>query len=198
MKAILPVIVLVIQSINLSAQVSFSPVNSKLETVSGNGLTDLLFTSKTLTVSFRLKYEVTALQQNNLASIDSQVIQVTALEYDGFKKDIKPGELSGQKQILGTYTNYELDYFKNDLGVEVINASHQWIEIKSRGWFIWYFKVGNIPTPVDRQTQIQLFASTVIGNKILTVNAPVLTGGNFEQAGLIVNSMMETLTITRQ
>lgn len=198
MRFLLPVILSVIQFLNLSAQISFSPVNSKLTTISGNRLTDLVFTSKSLTVSFRLHYNVAVLQQNNLARIDSQVIQVTALEYGGFKKDINPGKLSGQEQILGAYTNYELDYFKNKLGIEVINASHQWVETESRGWFIWYFKVGSIPTPVDRQMQIQLFASTVIGNKILTINAPVLVDGNFEQAGRIVNNMMETLTIIKQ
>jgi hypothetical protein len=58
---------------------------------------------------------------------------------------------------------------------------------KSKGWFIWYFKLGKVPTQVDSQTEIQLFATTVIGDKVLIINAPIMTGGNFSKVALIVN-----------
>ena len=59
--------------------------------------------------------------------------------------------------------------------------------------------MGNSPTDIklEKRTEIQLFASTVIGDKILTINAPVMNGGSFEEACLIVNELMESLKITR-
>lgn len=151
-----------------------------------------------MTVKFQLKRNVTVLQQNNFATIDGQTIQVIPLKFSGFKKNTNGQSLTDQKQLLDAYSKYELDYFKNELGIDVINPNSQWVVTKSKGWYIWYFRVGNMPTAVDKQTTIQLFASTVIGDKILTVNASLLSDGDFNKAGLIVNDMMETIIIIKQ
>jgi hypothetical protein len=100
--------------------------------------------------------------------------------------------------LLNSYSKYELEYFKNDLGIEVINEKSQWVVTKSKGWFIWYFKVGNALKMVDKQTKIQLFATTVIGNEILIINAPILNGDDFSKAAQIVNDLMEELIINNQ
>lgn len=100
--------------------------------------------------------------------------------------------------MLDAYSKYELEYFKSNLGVEVINLNSQWVVTKSKGWFIWYFKVDKVPKQVDIQTEIQLFATTIIGNEILIINAPIMTGGDFSKAALIVDEFMEALTITKQ
>lgn len=184
--------------INASGQTSFSPVESKLKTLKNNNLTELTCSSSTMSVKFKLKRNVTILQQNNFVTVDSQTIQIIPLKFSGNKTDTFKQNINNQKQLLDTYSKYELDYFKKELGIDVINPNSQWVVTKSKGWFIWYFRVGNIPTQVDKQTRIQLFATTVIGDKILTINAPILTDGDFAKAGLIVNEMIETLTITKQ
>ena len=178
---------------NVKGQVSFSPVESKLQK-SNN---ELICSSSTMTVKFPLKRETTVLLQNNFVTIDNQTIQIMSLKFDGYNKNTKGENLNNQKELLVAYSNYELTYFKNDLGVEIINPNSQWVVTKSKGWFIWYFKVGKVPTQVDMQTQIQLFSTTIIGDKILIINAPILTNGDFSKAALIVNEIMEALTITR-
>ena len=45
--------------------------------------------------------------------------------------------------------------------------------------------------------EIQLFATTVIGDKVLIINAPILIGGDFSNSALIVNEIMESLIITK-
>jgi hypothetical protein len=184
--------------INVNGQLSFSPVDSKLKIQKSNNLTELICSSLTMTVKFQLQRHVTALQQNNFATVDSQIIQIIPLKFSGFKKSTNGQNLFDQKQLLDTYSKYELDYFKNELGIDVINTNSQWLVTKSKGWFIWYFRVGNLPTQVDKQTAIQLFASTVIGDKILTVNAPIPSDSDFNKAGLIVNDLMETMIIAKQ
>jgi hypothetical protein len=198
MKTLLLLILTGLFVINVSGQVSFSPVDSKLKTQKSNNLTELVCSTSTMTVKFQLKRKVTVLQQNNFASIDSQTIQIIPLKFSGYKKSTSGQNANNEKELLDTYSKYELNYFKNELGVDVINPSSQWVVTKSKGWFIWYFRVGNAPSQVDKPTAIQLFASTVIGDKILTVNAPIQTDGDFNKAGLIVNDMMETIIITKQ
>lgn len=174
------------------AQTSFSPVDSKLAVTKNGDLTELVCSGVGISVKFQLKREVTVSPLNNVLNIDGHAILITPLKFSGF------AAINDEKLLLDTYSKYQLDYFKNDLKVELVNSSNQWVQIKSKGWFIWYFKVGNVPVKVDKQTKIQLFASTIVGNNILTINAPVLNDGDdFTKAGLIVNDMMESMTITK-
>lgn len=179
---------------NVKGQVSFSPVDGKLQ-ISNN---ELIYSSSSTAVKFPLKRQVTVSPQNNFVTIDSQIIQIMTLKFDGYKNDTKGENLNNQKELLDAYSKYELEYFTSDLGVEVINPNSQWVVTKSKRWFIWYFKLGKVPTQVDTQTEIQLFATTVIGDKVLIINAPIMTGGDFSKVALIVNEFMEALTITKQ
>jgi hypothetical protein len=138
------------------------------------------------------------MQQNNFVTIDTQTIQIIPLKFSGFKKASNNLNMDDQKLLLNTYSNYELDYFRNELNVELVNPNHQWVVTKSKGWFIWYFRICNVSTQISNPTEIQLFASTVIGDKVLTINAPISSDADFNKAGLIVNEMMETLGIAKR
>lgn len=198
MKAFLLIILTGLFTTNLSGQISFSTVDSKLKTVKSNNATQLICSNSTTSIKFDLKRKVTVMQQNNFATIDSQTIQIILLKYSGYKKASSKLSLDDQKQLLDTYAKYELDYFKNELNVEIINPNNQWVVTKSKGWLVWYFRVGNMPIQVNKRTEIQLFASIVVGDKVLTINAPIQIDSDFAKAGLIVNEMMETLNIARE
>ena len=178
----------------VNGQVSFSSVDSKLQKTNN----ELIYSNSTTTIKFPLKRQLIVSPQNNFVTIDSQTIQIMALKFTGYKKDTKGDNLNTHKELLDTYSKYELEYFRGDLGVEVINPNSQWVMTKSKGWFIWYFKVGKVPTQVETQTDIQLFATTVIGDQILIINAPIMTGGDFSKAAHIVNEFMEAMSITKQ
>lgn len=180
---------------NLRGQISFSNIDVNLKTVKTINSTELICANPVFSIQFQLKKGNIELK-NNLVIIDSQIIQIAPLKINGFKKSFTNLNISSQKQLLENYSNYELDYFKNDLNVKVVNLNSQWVTTKSRHWFIWYFRVGNISTQVDKPTFIQLFASTIIADKVLTINAAIQSDNNFTKAGLIVNEMMESLTNT--
>jgi len=137
------------------------------------------------------------MQNKNFVKIDSQLIQITPLQVGGYKKPPGTLDTAQQRQFLENYAQYELDYMKNELKVEIINLNSQWVISKSRGWFIWYFRPKLSLPELNKQTEIQLFASTILGDKILTINAPMQTGDNFGKAAYIVNDLMESLKIDR-
>jgi hypothetical protein len=181
----------------VTAQTSFSTIESKLSISTTNQMGEVICSTPAMVIKFKLNHKLTTMPQGNFLSADSQTVQITPLKVDGPKNDAAWQNLDEQKKLLQAYSSYELDYFKNELHTELINSNNQWVIINSRGWFIWYFKVGQIPIKVARQVKIQLFASTVIGNTILTVNAPVLIEDEFTKAGLIVNELMESLTVVK-
>ena len=198
MRTFLLMILTILLVVNANGQTLFSPVESKLKITKHNDLTDLVCSSSEMAVKFQLNRKITILPQKNIVTIDGQTILITSLKFGGYKIDIPGQNMNSQKLLLETYSKYEQDYFKNELHTELINPNNQWVVIKSKGWFIWYFKVGHVPIQVAKETKIQLFTSTIIGDNILTVNAPIFVDGDFNKAGLIVNEMMENLTISKQ
>lgn len=178
---------------NAKGQITFSPVDGKLNHKNN----DLIYSSSTTTINFSLKGQVSVLPQKNFVTVNGQILQITALKFDGYQHNKNLEILDAQKELLAAYSTYELKYF-SDLGIQVMNPSNQWVVSKSRGWLIWYFKVGQVPAQTHTQTQIQLFATTVIGDEIFLINAPILNGKDFSKAALIVNELMEALTITNE
>ena len=176
------------------SQMTYSNVDSKLKYNSDPAGTDVFCTGSSFSLKFRLGPKSVKLDQSFL-SVDSQVIQIALLRIDGPKitsSSLTPEE---QHKILSTYSKYELDYFTHDLKTEVINPDSQWIDTKSGKWLVWYFRVGdNSSLQVYKKTVIQLFASKMIGDMIMDINAPIFEEGDFKKAGLIVNELMESFT----
>jgi len=179
----------------LNGQVSFSYVDINIKTININDLREIVCSDSTMSLLFTLKHNVTALQQKNWVEIDSQAVQIVSFKINGYDKSLTDLSSDDQKQLLGSYSENELNYYKTGLHVEVINPHNQWVITKSRGWFIWYFRVGKLPTGSKTKFEMQLYASTVIGNNILTINAPIQNDGNFTKAANIVNDMMESILI---
>lgn len=179
---------------NVKGQVTFSSVESKLE----KSNSELIFKSPSTSIKFATNRAVVLSSLPNFAIIDGQEIQITSLEFDGYQKATNGDNFKNQNNLLETYSNYELAYFKNEIGVEIINPNSQWVISNSRGWFIWYFRSGKVSTQVGSPTGIQLFATTVIGNNILIINAPIMIDGDFSEAAYIINDLMEALTIVSQ
>lgn len=139
-------------------------------------------------IRFALPGQVTMMDPSGLLTIDSQLVQVTLLQMDSAVAG------TGEQQALRAYSKYELDYLEADMKIPLINPQNQWVTTKSgRGWLVWYFRVGKLPLPVQFPVEVQLYASTLIGDKVLTINAPIMEKGNFGKAAMIVNGLMESM-----
>ncbi|MEY4289948.1 MAG: hypothetical protein RLZZ30_2036 [Bacteroidota bacterium] len=118
------------------------------------------------------------------------IIQVKGMNE---KKSLK--DSSYQRTVLQTYSNNEIKYIQQTLGIELINPSNQWVKSKGRDWYIWYFKIASPSKSPGNETMIQLYASTIIGDKIFLINAPVKGDGDFSKVAYLVNDMMETMIV---
>ena len=177
-----------------NGQVSFTNIDLNLKKIRTQQGPELDCKGPSVSIKFRVSRDFVLLE-GNFIRLDSQVIQVTTLKVSGAPKALSTLDAAEQNQFLAGYSKYEINYLTNELKVEVVNPSNQWVPIKSRNWFIWYFRVGGIPTNVDQKVRVQLFASTLIGDIVLTINAPIFVEKDFQKAGLIVNQMMESISI---
>lgn len=193
MKALLSIVLIAFFVSTINGQISYSDIDFTLTTYKSNDSTELVCSNSAMSLKFKLNHNVTVTSQKNLVEIDNHIIQITILKINDYKKSFTHLDTTDQKQLLNKYSKYELNYFKYDLNIDIINPSNQWVMTKTKGWFIWYFRIGNISGELDKKTDIMLFASTIITDKIITINAPMLTDEDFSQAANIVNEMMESL-----
>jgi hypothetical protein len=180
----------------VDGQVEFSNIDFSVKKTGLLKSTEIICAGKSFSLKFQLPQQSIDLKDNFL-TIDSQLIQISILQVDGYKTNMANLDSTEQKQLLTAYSNYELEYFTKDLHIEVNSPRNQWVKSNSRHWLIWYFRVDGLPKDAVRNVQFQLFSSTVIGDKIVTINAPVLEGGNPGKGAAIVNQLMETLAVTK-
>lgn len=196
MKTTLLTFLSLLQICLVNGQVNFSGVEFTLKLNANEKGMVVQYTDSSLSMKFQLTQKAVQLTDNFL-NVDTQLIQIGTLAVDGFEKNLNALNDAEQKEFLSNYSQYELNYFKNELKLEIINPNNQWVAIGSRKWFIWYFRVGNLEgVKVAKKVHFQLFASTIVGGKVLTINAPTMADSEFKKAGMIVNQMMESMTAT--
>jgi len=197
MKILVLTFLLVFIGADLQAQVTYSNTDLTIKTIKGKDSSQVICTDSIFIIKFRLKHNVTVAQQENFVKIDSQLIQIASIKINGYGKSMSRLGLDEQKQILDAYSNYEIQYIKEN-GIEILNQKDQWVVTKLRGWLVWYFFLGKMPVELENTTRVQLYASTVMGDKVLTINAPIINVNEVARAAYIVNDMMESITVSKK
>lgn len=196
MKALLITVLILANASLCRSQLRYELVTFKLNIPGGTKKLQIKPSSASFTLDFDLpESSLELLPQNEFLLIDSQITQCTMLRIEGLKLPVNELKDEEQRELLKNYSKYELDYLRDELKVEVIDPNDQWVDIKNRKWFIWYFKIGAMPVNVERRFSIQLFASTLVGQNILTLNMPVEQSGDFVRTALIMNAMMEGMKV---
>ncbi|MEP3390669.1 MAG: hypothetical protein ABJO02_20920 [Reichenbachiella sp.] len=127
--------------------------------------------------------------QPNFLTIDGWILQSFILGYDNPKaKDMSVEE--NAKRALSQYVMYELDYFKEQLKLE-IEPKLEWGHMKGLYFYFWYFD-----TPPELETlQGQLFLTTMCFNQFLNLNIPLEKGKSFEEAKAYLMNIGKSITL---
>jgi len=182
---------------DLHAQVTYSNSDLTIKATKTRDSAQIICSDSVFVLKFRLKRNVTMTEYENFVKVDSQIIQISPIKINGYKKSMTGLSLDEQKEILDSYSNYEIEYIQKEVGIEVLNQKTQWVVTKSRGWLVWYFFLGKMPMEVEKPTKVQLFASTIIGDRVLSINAPVMSIDDVASSAYIVNDMMESMTVSK-
>jgi len=182
---------------DLQAQITYSNSDLTINTTKTKDSAQIICSDSVFVLKFRLKHSVKPTDYENFVKIDSQIIQIAPIKINGYGKSMNSLSLDEQKQILDNYSNYEIEYLQKEVGVEVLNQKTQWVVTKQRGWLVWYFFLGKMPVEVEKPAKAQLYASTVIGDRIFSINAPIMSLDEVATASYIVNDMMEAITVLK-
>jgi len=136
-------------------------------------------------------------QYPNYISVKNQIVQCSAVPLPETNLDLAKLTLAQQKEGLSGYVDYEIDYFKNELHLQVQNLKKEWITINGKTWLLWCFDV-----PEQQATKKaaipakqQIYVSTICFNQVLDLNTPVLKGDSFTNAKALLKKLMATLKL---
>lgn len=176
-------------------QIDFKDPSYDLSIVSNGKVIEL--SAEKINVRFPSKRQPKLIKQesNKFIEIDGQIIQMNILEVNGITKKMMRRDTAFERTILTKHSEYELNYFRKDLGLKIVNPENQWVFVGGRSWLIWYFKIGNVPKNVQNQCELQLYATTLVGDKIIFINAPMSKNTDFGESANLVNELMESMLV---
>ena len=185
----------ILLSFQFYAQIVFKDPSYDVSIVSNGKVIEL--SAEKINVRFPSKRQPKIINQgtNKFLEIDGQIIQMNILEVDGITKKMMRKDTAFERTILTKHSEYEMNYFRKDLGLKIINPENQWVIVNGRGWLIWYFKLGNVPKKAKNQFELQLYATTLVGDKIIFINAPMLKNTDFGESANMVNELMESMLV---
>ena len=185
----------ILLSFQFYAQIVFKDPSYDVSIVSNGKVIEL--SAEKINVRFPSKRQPKIIKQesNKFIEIDGQIIQLNILEVDGVTKKMMRKDTAFERTILTKHSEYEMNYFRKDLGLKIINPENQWVIVNGRGWLIWYFKLGNVPKKGQNQFELQLYATTLVGDKIIFINAPMSKNTDFGESANMVNELMESMLV---
>lgn len=128
-------------------------------------------------------------EQPNFLTIDGWVLQSFILGFDNpTGKDMLLEE--NAKAALSQYVMYELNYFKEELKLDV-EPKLEWGEMDGLFFYFWYFD-----TPPELESlQGQLYLTTVCFNQFLNLNIPLEKDVSFEEAKAYLMNIGKNITL---
>jgi len=104
-------------------------------------------------------------EQKGFIIIDNNIFQTVILPFPQ-KVDFKGMTVEEQKANLLAYRDYEIDYFKNQLKLDITKLKYDWLLLNDKVFLFWYFNM-----PVDNETvRKQLYLTTICFDHILNLN----------------------------
>ena len=110
-------------------------------------------------------------------NIDHQIVQSTLVPVDQ-SINVNAVTTDREKEILGKYMNYELEYYKKKLRQDYSHLQTEWVTLRGRLFLVWYYDMPKNNQLVSRQ----IYVSTLFFDQVMDLNAPVFKARDFDKA----------------
>lgn len=103
-------------------------------------------------------------------------------------KDIT--DLDVQKSFLLQYMNYELNYFKDEVKMNIENQKAGWGPVGNKHFLLWHFETPEYPT-----IQKQIYLSTICFDNFLNINIPLTNDQTFDDGVNFLERVAENMIL---
>jgi hypothetical protein len=121
-------------------------------------------------------------------TVNKQILQSTLVPID---KSIDLNNLTPAREqdILTSYMNFELSYYKKKLHQNYSNLTTQWITLQNRIFLLWYFDIPQNQKLISHQ----IYVSTIFFDQIMDLNAPVFQPNDVGKAKALLLRLAGTI-----
>lgn len=151
----------------------------------------LIFTNDSNSLIFHLdtaKVEPVGNGDNFFVLVDNTwTLQLFTIDFQNpNNKDID--DLEVQKSFLIQYMNYELNYFNEELQMNIENQKAGFGPVGNKHFLLWHFDTPDLPA-----VQKQLYLSTIVFDNFLNINIPLTNNQTFEDGLNFLDRVARTL-----
>lgn len=139
--------------------------------------------------TIKLKGDIGLSRQHDILNVNEKALQYVLLDKNRYSvKD------SNDESVLLKYTAIEAAYLRGKFSAPSLNINTETITLSSgKSAILWYFEL-----PEGKNTAIvaQIFASTVLGNKIFGLGSPLFSGEDFDTLRLfLLDALNDTAAV---
>ncbi|NHA04019.1 hypothetical protein G7092_09440 [Mucilaginibacter sp. HC2] len=135
------------------------------------------------------------LDKSGVIEVDKKVLQYILIENSALS--LTDTTVARQKAELLGYAQYELDYIKNEVKLEIADLQQSWVNINNKIYLLWYYRVPQnnkqVPEPGSKRAVQQVNLSTLCFAHVLNLNSPVLEGEDFNDTKELLTKIAKTL-----
>lgn len=101
--------------------------------------------------------------------------------------------ITQQRNVLESYVNYELDYYKKDLGIIIENYQLQVIYDQDRMYYFMSYKIGNNREKSEAAVEKNIYLITVAFNHILVLNMPLTASQDIAEYSTFLKGLIPSI-----
>ncbi|SNT28358.1 hypothetical protein SAMN05421640_3169 [Ekhidna lutea] len=98
--------------------------------------------------------------------------------------------LDNQKSSLFQYMNYELEYIKNEIKMNIENEKVFWGPLGNKHFLLWHFDTPDLPA-----VQKQLYMTAICFNSFLNINVPLMNDQEYVDGVELLNRVGRNLVL---
>ena len=166
MKKVLVILILTLFGFYSFSQDNFIPEKFDLGLMKTKTGARVIYNGEKNSFTFDIVGEnINPTEQKGFIIIDNNIFQTVILPFPQ-KVDFKGMTVEEQKANLLAYRDYEIDYFKNQVKLDITNLKYDWLVLNDKVFLFWYFNM-----PVDNETvRKQLYLTSICFDHILNLN----------------------------
>jgi hypothetical protein len=126
--------------------------------------------------------------------VDGQVIQFVTVKIPS-NMDLENLTPEKSKSILQGYVQYEMQYFRNELKLEVSDFTSDFTTLSNNYFVRWKFKANTKSKDSGDNLTQQVYYTTVCWDRVVSINSPITAKDNFKHYEKRLEAIAKTLTM---
>lgn len=136
--------------------------------------------------------EIKEMEHKGFLKVDGQVVQFVSIKIPS-NMDLTNLTPEKMKPILEGYVQYEMQYFKGELKLDISELASDFTTINDKFFIKWKFKVKSKER--DANVHHQVYYTTICWDRVVSLNSPITDKDNLKQVEKRLEAIAKTISL---